>query len=1547
MAGNTINIRLNVEDPAGTLKVRIGETKTLNNELERTNKLTSGAKQALYRSAPGETKTSRSIGPGAGTGSATSDFAAQAQGLGGLVHVYATFAANLFAVGAAFTALKSAADTTNMIDGLNQLGAVSGRSLGALSKSIVSVTEGAVSLKDAMTATAQATAAGMSSTNLLKLAEGAKNASAVLGISMPDALSRLSRGVTKLEPELLDELGIFVKVDKANQDYARSIGKSTSSLTDFEKRSAFAAAVLTELDNKFGSLEARANPFSKLSASLETLLQKGLAVINTVVGPLVEALASSPTALAAAITAVGISILKMAMPAISNWRAVLLKQAEVAKEAASHANETYAAYQHEMTLKHESEINARLATEKQAVSKSLAIMQSAASGGVKSGKLFNLIQGGVDTPEKQEQAKKLIDSQIKRLNTLSEKTATTDIAESLAYKAKADALAKTRVELDSYIKSIEVATARKAELYAAEEKEDIGNIVRRRNLEKLATRYRQADILSNVSRDTEELGFFGAISKLKDRIAGKADDGMGPPQKSLEGWAKWSTTVKGYIGASVTAISNFMSAFSEIGIAVSAVAAVFGILDSWASKANKELDSFNTSIDKTKEISEGLDRTVKSLFKNKGMTIEGVSALATAYSELAATLEDNATKLDEFKTKSGTWDDIKQKLKALFKQDATSDFAKTTAKEIAHVFDVASSSKEKDKFVESIKSTFGEISEGSDILVKVGSSEESAKALLDIYKEYAKELANSASRMMEFKAAIDQAAKTAKDLSNSFIPADNIGKLGMAMFTVADKLQASIKDPLESFKELNAVIKDTSTMALFSPEFAKQLAEQSSQISGLASTIDTIDAVIIQKKEELSKMGYGSSAGGQTERTDQGKYLESVIAKLEQRSKELKLDTSKYTNLVKETQIDAAKRGAELLSSSIQMAFEKAALTVEKAKSTFSGLGSAKAELDISNKEISIQQQQIKAQIENTEAMKDLTLTFEAQALEDKLKAATTPQEKASISKELTSVNVQKSLLRGNATYKTVQGIISSPEASDEAKAGALAMSSYLATRAGYQAQSRQLEANKEANKEAEREKSIREEITAKNQTNFAVQKQQLATEQSRLQVLSQLLSGITTSYDISIANNKLQQMEVDNSKAVYEYQKQLEILKGKKGAEKEIEVLNIVERERKANLDIQKSLEEQNILRLKIQDTYLKEKYIRDSLYQKRTIELSIATQEEAAQQDILNIKSELGIITAEQLRTQNLSIATSKVIRDTESETLKITKDRDDKLAEIQNKIDQINISESKKPMRNASEYVAPEELTLLEQQKNDIKSNAELQLTSLDNVKAKKLEAIELDKSMSFRQKEYSKIFLGAFEKMGDALADFAKTGKLDFAGLVDSMISDLIRFELKQQSMKLFSEMGGGTKDGVIGSLMNWLASANGNVFGTTGVQAFATGGAFTNSIVNSPTLFKFANGTGLMGEAGPEAIMPLKRDNNGNLGVRASSTNTGNNVVVNVIESKDKAGTQERTTDNGVDVVNIFVERVKSSIAGDISRGSGLVANALNRTYGLNRVAGAY
>ena len=81
-----------------------------------------------------------------------------------------------------------------------------------------------------------------------------------------------------------------------------------------------------------------------------------------------------------------------------------------------------------------------------------------------------------------------------------------------------------------------------------------------------------------------------------------------------------------------------------------------------------------------------------------------------------------------------------------------------------------------------------------------------------------------------------------------------------------------------------------------------------------------------------------------------------------------------------------------------------------------------------------------------------------------------------------------------------------------------------------------------------------------------------------------------------------------------------------------------------------------------------------------------------------------------------------------------------------------------------------------------------------------------------------------------------------------------------------------------------------ANATGGVYGGgESYRAFAKGGAFTNSIVTEPTHFRFAKGggfgLGLMGEAGPEAIMPLKRAADGSLGVSAEGFGGGGDVAM--------------------------------------------------------------
>lgn len=135
---------------------------------------------------------------------------------------------------------------------------------------------------------------------------------------------------------------------------------------------------------------------------------------------------------------------------------------------------------------------------------------------------------------------------------------------------------------------------------------------------------------------------------------------------------------------------------------------------------------------------------------------------------------------------------------------------------------------------------------------------------------------------------------------------------------------------------------------------------------------------------------------------------------------------------------------------------------------------------------------------------------------------------------------------------------------------------------------------------------------------------------------------------------------------------------------------------------------------------------------------------------------------------------------------------------------------------------------------------------------------------------------------FEAAAAALK-FAQAGNSSSSssGLFGSIISGIGAF--------FGGGAGGGGAGGGFGGAAT-IAAANGGVFGGKGGLS-----AYSGSIVSSPTLFKFASGTGLMGEAGPEAILPLKRGSDGKLGVRLAGGGSGGGVTVNNYYNIDASG----------------------------------------------------
>lgn len=168
-------------------------------------------------------------------------------------------------------------------------------------------------------------------------------------------------------------------------------------------------------------------------------------------------------------------------------------------------------------------------------------------------------------------------------------------------------------------------------------------------------------------------------------------------------------------------------------------------------------------------------------------------------------------------------------------------------------------------------------------------------------------------------------------------------------------------------------------------------------------------------------------------------------------------------------------------------------------------------------------------------------------------------------------------------------------------------------------------------------------------------------------------------------------------------------------------------------------------------------------------------------------------------------------------------------------------------------------------------------------------------------------------GAFKGLEDQLVSFVTTGKLNFADLANSIIQDFARIAIQQA---IIAPLVKG-----VGSLFG-IPFANGGVFAQNGIQKFARGG-----IVDKPTLFPFANGTGLMGEAGPEAILPLRRGRDGRLGVDAGGGGGGINVTVNV----DATGTKAQGDDGRAgQFARAISEAVKNEIVTQ-KRPGGLLA----------------
>ena len=183
---------------------------------------------------------------------------------------------------------------------------------------------------------------------------------------------------------------------------------------------------------------------------------------------------------------------------------------------------------------------------------------------------------------------------------------------------------------------------------------------------------------------------------------------------------------------------------------------------------------------------------------------------------------------------------------------------------------------------------------------------------------------------------------------------------------------------------------------------------------------------------------------------------------------------------------------------------------------------------------------------------------------------------------------------------------------------------------------------------------------------------------------------------------------------------------------------------------------------------------------------------------------------------------------------------------------------------------------------------------------------------NESIKTVQESMADVVVKGIKGMEDALVKFVETGKLNFRDLTRSILSDMARIAIQQTITKPLGNF-----------FENLFKNANGNAFVDGQVQKYAYGG-----IVKKPTLFPMANGMGLMGEAGAEAILPLRRGSNGKLGVESSG---GGSTIINV--SVDASGsTVEGNTGQANEFGNVLAAAIQAELINQ-KRAGGLLSNA--------------
>lgn len=275
-------------------------TEKVQDRLYDTNRVLGGTARGFNDTAGAAGRASRAIGNTSGSArGATRDFAAMAKVGGGLPLLYAAIASNIFVLQSAFEQLKLG-DQLNRLEKFGVIvGTQTGTPVQSLARSLQEAAGYAISFEEAMRQASSASAYGFDAEQLNKFGLVARRAAAVLGVDMTDALNRVIKGVSKQEIELLDELGVTIRLNDAYADYVKQLNAANTgityninSLTTFQKQQAYANAVIAESTKRFGYLDEvlRATPWEQFAANADAALRTIQQAAAKYLGPVIDAI---------------------------------------------------------------------------------------------------------------------------------------------------------------------------------------------------------------------------------------------------------------------------------------------------------------------------------------------------------------------------------------------------------------------------------------------------------------------------------------------------------------------------------------------------------------------------------------------------------------------------------------------------------------------------------------------------------------------------------------------------------------------------------------------------------------------------------------------------------------------------------------------------------------------------------------------------------------------------------------------------------------------------------------------------------------------------------------------------------------------------------------------------------------------------------------------------------------------------------------------------------------------------------------------------------